>query len=107
MSGSLAAIVFGWPGPILATVLSVVGALRTKAGWFAAAAILIVPFSFYLGLNPKTPWGFVLPVIPLLGAVAASRRAQRLTWLCVATLVGVLLWLGAVVVHAHLGAAGG
>lgn len=102
MSMTVAAIVFGWPGPILAAVLSVIGALRMKAGWFIAAAIVIAPFSFYLTLNPKTPWGFVLPVLLLSGAVAVSRRAQRLAWLAVLILVGVLVWLVGVVASVHL-----
>jgi hypothetical protein len=102
MSGFLAAVVFGWPGPILAIALAAIGARRGKAGWFAAAAILIAPFSFYLGLNPKTPLGFFLPLIPVLGAIAASRSAHRLAWLSVLILVAVLGGIAGAVVYAHM-----
>ena len=46
------ALVVGWPGPILATMLSAIGVVRGKAASLVAAAILLLPFLFLSFGNP-------------------------------------------------------
>lgn len=90
------AVVFGWPGPILATVLSAIGIVRRRAAWLVAAALALIPFSFYLFLTPRFWWGVFLPVLPLVAARAVSRGANGLAWAPVLVLVALLLgfaWL--------------
>ena len=69
-------VVFGWPGPILATIFSVIGIVRGRVAWLVAAAVVLIPFSFYLVLNPSGWWGVVLPALPLIAARAISRGAK-------------------------------
>ena len=92
------AVIFGWPGPILATIVSVAGIARRRVAWLVAAAVLLVPFSFYLLLTPRLWWCVFLPALPLLAARAVSRRAPRVAWAAVVPLVAVLTWLAWVVI---------
>jgi hypothetical protein len=85
------AIVFGWPGPILATMLSVIGVVRRKVALLVAAAVLLLPFSFYLLSTPRFRWCLLLPVLPLISARATARGATRIAWLTVLLLIGALL----------------
>jgi hypothetical protein len=91
------ALVFGWPGPILAIILSVTGIVRAKAAWLIAAAVVILPSSFYLGMNPRVQWGMALPLLPLMAAGAISRGARLIAWLSVLLLTAVILWIAAIV----------
>lgn len=91
------ALVFGWPGPILAVIFGVIGIVRAKVAWLIAAAVVLMPFSLYLGLNPRVPWGFALPVLPLIAARAISRGSKPIAWLSLLLLTGVILWLASIV----------
>ena len=91
-------VVFGWPGPILATIFSVIGIVRGRVAWLVAAAVVLIPFSFYLVLNPSGWWGVVLPALPLIAARAISRGATRVAWVAVVLLVAVLLRLAWLVI---------
>jgi hypothetical protein len=91
------ALVFGWPGPILAVIFCVVGIVRAKVAWLIAAALVLLPFSLYLGLNPRAQWGVALPVLPLVAAVAISRGSKPMAWLSLLLLTGTILWLASVV----------
>jgi hypothetical protein len=51
------ALVFGWPGPILAVIFCVVGIVRAKVARLIAAAVVVMPFSLYLGLEPSRAMG--------------------------------------------------
>jgi len=85
------AVVFGWPGPILAILLSVVGVVRRKVPLLIVATVVVFPFSFYLLLTPRFPWGILLPVLPLIAARATSRGATRIAWVSVLLLAGTIL----------------
>jgi CBS domain containing-hemolysin-like protein len=91
------ALVFGWPGPILAVIFCVVGIVRAQVAWLIAAAIVLMPFSLYLGLNPRVQWGVVLPVFPLIAAGAIARGSKPIAWLSLLLLTGVILWLASIV----------
>ena len=91
------ALVFGWPGPILAVIFCVVGIVRAKVAWLIAAAVVLMPFSLYLGLNPRVQWGVALPLFPLIAAGATSRGSKRIAWLSLLLLTGMILWLASIV----------
>ena len=90
MSPDWAVAVFGWPGPILAIALSVAGVADARASLLVLAAIAISPFSFYLLLTPRFPWGIALPLLPLIAARAVSRDAERFAWAAVVSLAAIL-----------------
>lgn len=87
------ALVFGWPGPLVAIALSVVGVVKARGVWLVWAMVVLLPFSVYLAANPRTEWGWLLPGIPLAGAYAVQRGSSVLGWLSVAALTGIVLWL--------------
>jgi hypothetical protein len=91
------ALVFGWPGPILAVIFCVVGIVRAKVAWMIAAAVVLMPLSLYLGMNPRVQWGVALPVLPLIAAVAISRGSKPIAWLSLLLLTGMILWLAGIV----------
>jgi hypothetical protein len=91
------ALVFGWPGPILAVIFCVVGIVRAKVAWLIAAAVVLIPLSLYLGLNPRVQWGVALPVLPLIAAGAMSRGSKPIAWLSLLLLIGMLVWLASIV----------
>lgn len=85
--------VFGWPGPILALVLCVLGIVWRRPAVLVVAAVFVLPFSFYIGLHPGHAWAFLLPLLPLAGARALSRGSTRLAWSSGALLAAPLAWL--------------
>lgn len=91
------ALLFGWPGPILATMLSVIGVVRGKVSWLVAAAVVLLPFSFYLLLTPRFRWAVLLPLLPLLAARATARGATRIAWIAVLLLVGAIVTIAGLV----------
>lgn len=91
------ALVFGWPGPILAVTFCVVGIVRAKVAWLIAAAVVITPLSLYLGMNPRVQWGIALPLFPLIAAGATSRGSKTIAWLSLLLLTGMILWLASIV----------
>ena len=91
------ALVFGWPGPILAVIFCVVGIVRAKVAWLIAAAVVLVPSSLYLGMNPRVQWGVALPVLPLIAAGAMSRGSKPIAWLSLLVLTGMIVWLASIV----------
>ena len=91
------ALVFGWPGPILAIIFCVVGIVRARVAWLIAAAVVIMPFSLYLGMNPRVPWGVALPLLPLIAAGATARGSKPIAWLSLLLLTGMILWLASIV----------
>ena len=85
------ALVFGWPVPILAIALSVIGVTRGNAALLVLAAVVLFPFSFYLLLTPRFTWGILLRFLALISAGATSRGATRIAWVSVVLLAGAML----------------
>ena len=81
------AVVFGWPSPILATILCLVGLVRKKGGFLVAAAIVVAPFAFFLLGTPRFRYGGLLPVLPLIAATALQRGARVIAWVAVIAMV--------------------
>lgn len=69
--------VFGWPGPLMALWLAVVGLLSRRPAWLVGAAVAVLPFSVYLAGHPGARWGILLPALPLAGAFALGSRASE------------------------------
>ncbi len=88
----MASTVFGWPAVATSTALMAAGLTRREGGWCVASAVVLSPFAFYLGGQPLTPWGYLLPALPLIGAATARRRPQ-VGWLCLGAIVLVAIWL--------------
>jgi hypothetical protein len=96
------ALVFGWPGPILAIIFCVTGIVRALVAWLIAAAVVIVPFSLYLAMNPRVQWGIVLPLLPLIAARATSRGFKLIAWLSLLFLTATILWITRIVLVGEL-----
>ena len=85
--------VFGWPGPVIALVLCILGTVWLWPAVLVAAAVFVLPFSFYIGLHPGHGWAFLLPLLPLAGARALARGSTWLAWSSIALLAALLAWL--------------
>ncbi len=89
---------FGWPGPILAVVLSIIGIIALDRTWLFGAAAVLCPFSVYLGANPRTQWLSFLPLLPLLGGWAVSRGRIGLAWTSVLILLVLSTWFALIAI---------
>lgn len=85
--------VFGWPGPVIALVLCILGIAWRWPAVLVVAAVVVLPFSVYIGLHPGHEWAFLLPLLPLAGARALAHGSTRLAWSSVAMLASPLMWL--------------
>ena len=89
---------FGWPGPILAVGLSILGILALDRTWLFGAAVVVCPFSLYLAGSPGMRYLIVLPLLPLFGGWAISGGRIGLAWISILTLSAVvtrvaLIWM--------------
>ena len=92
--------VFGWPVIISALVLSVAGIVRKKPIWLYVAAVIVIPFTFYLFGSPRIGWAALMIPLLLAGAGIAVRRGRfDLAWLLLAPFVGLIAWLAFVVIN--------
>jgi hypothetical protein len=92
------AIVFGWPVVLLAIVLSVLGIIKTIPLLLVVSAVLLAPFSLYLGGSPRVGWlGFMIPVLLLGVSVAVRYRRVEIAWLLLVPVVTVLGWVASIV----------
>ncbi len=92
------AVVFGWPAIILALVLSVAGVIRKKPIWLYVAAVIVIPFTFYLFGSPRIgPAGLTIPLLLAGAGIAVRRGRYDLAWLLLAPFAGVIAWLAIIV----------
>ena len=88
------AVVFGWPGPILAILCILAAVVTRRAGLLIAAAVLALPFSLYLAATPRFEWwGLLLAALPLVAFFAVRRRAWWGVAASLATFVGWIGWI--------------
>ena len=85
--------VFGWPGPVIALVLCVLGIVWVWPAVLVVAAVFVLPISFYIGLHPDHAWAFLQPLLPIAGARALACGSTRLAWSALALLAAPLAWL--------------
>jgi hypothetical protein len=78
----LVVITFGWPAIVVTIILAIIGLVRSDYRYLVAAAILAVPFSWFLSGFPlvRSPV-FILPVLLLGSAFAMRRDNQMIAWL--------------------------
>jgi hypothetical protein len=94
----LVVLTFGWPAIIATVILAIIGLVRSNHKFLVAAAILAVPFSWFLSGFPyvRSPV-FILPVLLLGAAFAMYRDRQMIAWLLVIPyLLSIWLLLNAV-----------
>ncbi len=92
------AIVFGWPVVLLAIVLSVLGIIKRIPLLLVVSAVILAPFSLYLGGSPRVGWlGFMIPVLLLGASVAVRYRRGEMAWLLLVPVVAVLGWVAGIV----------
>ena len=88
------AIVFGWPAILVSIALSVLGIVRGRPKWLFAAAIIALPFSFYLAASPVIGWlGLTIPLLLAGAGISIRHRHTRVAWFLLAPFVGVSGWL--------------
>jgi len=88
------AIVFGWPAILVSIALSVMGIVRGRPKWLFAAAIIALPFSFYLAVSPAFRWfGLVFSFLLAGAGISIRHHHTRVAWFLLAPLVGVSGWL--------------
>jgi hypothetical protein len=94
----LVVLTFGWPAIIATVILAIIGLVRSNHKFLVAAAILALPFSWFLSGFPiiRSPV-FILPVLLLGAAFAMYRDRQMIAWLLVIPyLLSIWLLLNAV-----------
>jgi hypothetical protein len=81
MLAILFGIFFGWPIIIVTMILVVIGLLRSDYRFLVSAAILVVPFSWFLSGFPliQSPV-FLLPLLPFTSAYLMYRRQEMFAW---------------------------
>jgi hypothetical protein len=75
-------LLVGWPAIIVTVILAGIGLIRNNYGFLVAAAILALPFSWYLSGFPiiRSPV-FLLPLLLLGSAYAKYRDREMLAWI--------------------------
>lgn len=73
------------------------GIVERRPLWLYASAVLFAPMALYLGMTPR--FRYVAWLLPLFQVAAALqvRRSRRVAGLLLAPVVGVCIWLGALV----------
>ena len=89
---TLIAIVFGWPGVLVAWALAVWGIFRQQCRWLFVAAILSAPFSWYVGHGFPVFWLF--PFLYLLICLMLRQKRQRWAIFLLLVAAAMLLALG-------------
>lgn len=88
----------GWPAILVTVILAVIGLVRSNYRFLVAAAILALPFSWYLSGFPvvRSPV-FLLPLFLLGSAYARYRDREMLAWiLAIPFFLAILLLLFAI-----------
>jgi hypothetical protein len=91
-------ILVGWPAIAVTVILASIGLLRNNYRFLVAAAILALPFSWYLSGFPlvRSPV-FLLPLFLLGSAYANYRDREMLAWiLAIPFFLAILLLLFAI-----------
>ena len=88
------AIVFGLPAILASIGLAAMGIMRRRPKWLVVAAILALPFSFYLAGSPFFGWlGLSIPLLLAGAGISIHHHRTNVAWLLLAPFVGVSGWL--------------
>jgi hypothetical protein len=94
----LVVMLFGFPAAILSILLSVIGVITEKVWLVIVAAVLFIPFSYYLSGSPD--WAglpILLPGFQVGSAVAVREKSKLWAWLLLVPVFFAVLWVGTVV----------
>jgi hypothetical protein len=94
MLDALLLILFGWPAVIAGLLLCAVGIWARRPVIVLAGAVLLAPFTFYLGATPR--FRFLSPLLWLFLPAAAfllRRGMIRLAWLFLLPFTVLAAWL--------------
>ena len=82
MSGFLLSLFVGWPAIVVTVVLAVMGLTKENYRLLVIAALVAVPFSWYLSGFPiiRSPI-FLLPLLVFGSGYFMSRGREMLAWL--------------------------
>ena len=70
------ALVFGWPAVILALALAAWGITKRTPLALVLAAVIVLPFSFYLASSPSLGWMAALAPLLIASAAVAVRHRR-------------------------------
>ena len=89
----LVASFLGWPAIIVTIILAITGLLRENYRFLVAAAILALPFSWFLSGFPaiRSPV-FMLPLLLFASGYFIYRGREMLAWLLVIPYI-MTIWL--------------
>jgi hypothetical protein len=75
-------LLVGWPAILVTIILAIIGLLRSDYRFLVAAAILAVPFSWFLSGFPliRSP-AFLLPLLLFSSGFAMNRGHEMTAWL--------------------------
>jgi hypothetical protein len=94
MMDFLAVVIFGWPAILTTAVLALIGLLRNNYRLLVAAAVLALPFSWFLsGFPVIQSWVFLLPLLPFGSGFLMYRGREMLAWLLAVPFFLVILLL--------------
>jgi hypothetical protein len=101
MIADVASLLF-WPALILALGLSIVGISHRAPGLLVVGALLTGPTSLYIGLGGELRGGALvalLPLFPVMGALAVRSGHRSLAVLLLLVPVGYFSWFGWNIAH--------
>ncbi|MBC7876785.1 MAG: hypothetical protein H7Y59_06390 [Anaerolineales bacterium] len=89
----LVASFFGWPAIIVTIILAIIGLIRNDHRFLVAAAILALPFSWFLSGFPiiRSPV-FLLPLLLFGSAYLLYRGHEMWAWIMVVPFL-MTIWL--------------
>lgn len=91
-------MIFGFPAAILSLLLSVIGVVMEKFWLVIIAAVLFIPFSYYLSGSPDLAGlPILLPGFQVGSAVAVRNKSKLWAWLLLMPVLFAVLWVGSVV----------
>ena len=78
----LLSLLVGWPAILVTLILAAIGLIKNNYRFLLGAAILAVPFSWFLSGFPiiRSP-AFLLPLLLLGSSYAMFRTREMLAWL--------------------------
>lgn len=89
----LVIVFFGWPAILATIILVIIGLFRSDYRFLVAAAVLAVPFSWFLsGFPIMRSFVFLLPLLPFSSAYLMYRRQEMFAWV-VAVPYFLFIWL--------------
>ncbi len=82
MLGALLSLLVGWPAILVTVIVALVGLLRSNYRLIFGAAVLALPFSWFLSGFPliHSPI-FLLPVLLLASSFFMFRKHEMIAWI--------------------------